>query len=232
MNDEYRHKEEINYLGDFPGARRERDRIAIEVEESVALDVVNNIDRLLGAVRPYKGSTWAVEPVAGDLFPVDVDGPIDVSAAAIPIQDPIDASEAPLEIGAWSAGPLDASEAPIDVADRAGRDLGAVSTDQPDHGVAEIDGATLAADGSITRTIQAAGATELVGTVSSTGQYDVSVEWQTTGGTTLRTDSIVTDEAGGTPTALDVAAGAAVAVITITDKSSAEQTAKGGVTLA
>jgi len=237
----YRNTYRIDYLGDFPGARRETDRVAVQLEESIALEVADNIDRLLGRIAPAAGEVWTVQE----------SDPLDVSANPVPIDDPIDVSASPLEVGTWSAGALDASAAPIevgtwsagsltvdqssavDVSDRAGRDLGTVSTpDQPGYDDAEIDGATLAADGSVTRTIQAEGATELVGTASSTGQYDVSVEWQTTGGTTLRTDSIVTDEAGDTPTSLNVAAGGAVAVVTITDKSSAEQTAKGGVTLA
>lgn len=184
-NDGYRNTERIDYLADFPGASRERDRIKTTVSGTVETELVDDINRLLGAVRPATGYT----------FPVAQDGPVDVS-------------------------------------DRAGRALGAVSTpDQPGHDSIDLN-ETLAADGTSTIVVEASGVQNLRGTVVSTGSYDVDVEWTLSDGTTLDTVSVASGVAGGTPTTIDEVAGASRAVVTITDQSSAEQTAQGSVNLA
>lgn len=244
-NDGYRHTERIAYLAGFPGSRREKDLVAVEVEGTVQSDLADDINRLLGAVRPATGATWAVNSAS----------PLDVSAATVPVEpqstvtvtqsSAVDVSDrAGRALGAVSPATgavfpvepqstvtVDQANA-VDISDRAGRSLGTVSTpDQPGYDSVEIN-ETVSADGSVTATVSASGATELVGTVLSAGQYDVSIDWELSDGTTLRTVSVASGTAGGTATPLDEVAGAEQATVTITDQSSAQQTVTGSVVLA
>lgn len=102
----------------------------------------------------------------------------------------------------------------------------------PDQDVASLDNSTLAADGAVSLDVTARGVRRLRGVVSSSGQYDVGVTWLTEQGTELETVNLETDVAGGEATTLDEPALTTSVEVTVTDKSSGEQTVSGEVQLA
>jgi len=122
---------------------------------------------------------------------------------------------------------LDVSGAVVTITPDAPLDVSAakVSTDPDTDDASFLNGAALTADGEVTISVAAQGAERLAGRVVSTGSYDVAVTWQDDAGNDLFTETVASGIAGGTSTDLDLAAVSPYAVVTISDQSSAAQTA-------
>jgi hypothetical protein len=235
QSEAYKHISRIDELANLPGLDLPNDRLKVAVEH-------------WGDNLP----SIKVEPETGALFQVNQDSPVPIEDAdgnqinpateetvssLTTLLNALDANDI-LEVTAPS--PLDVSattvpveqQSPIDIADRAGRDLGAVSTpDRPEYSSVEVN-ETLAADDATTITLEAAGTTEFVGRLVSTGQFDVDVAWTLSDGSQIDSTNLATDQAADDPVAIDERAGSDRVEVTVTEKSSAEQTVKGVLTLA
>lgn len=133
MSDNYRYGDTIaivEELEDLPGARLGTDRLGVTVEDSVPLDVADDIERLLGTVRPEDNSVWtittdsndpmAVDPATGTVWTVAQESPVeladgqgvtvedDATAPQFPVAEAVghDLTNATLELG-----PLDVNRA-------------------------------------------------------------------------------------------------------------------------
>lgn len=246
----FKYTESIDYLGDFPGAERERDRLRVLVAAG-SVDVTDRAQRALGKVSvtgtPIEDALASegldhllVGQEDGEVWSVTQDAPVEVgtwSAGNLTVEQ-----AAALEIGTWNAGTLAVQEdtsldvsgatvpvshqGVIDVSSRDGRNLGDVDvTDLPDSDYAEADAATLNADATNSYSLAATGADALDGRVTASGTHDVAVEWQLSTGTVVKTESVASGVAGGTWTDLTgLEAITPYAVVKITDTSSAAQT--------
>lgn len=241
----YKATENVDYLGDFPGAQRERDRLRVMVSEG-SVDIEDRVARSLGSVTvdgtPIDDALAAtgadhllVGQADGESFDVEQATPIGVEDSGGTQVDP--ATEATLATLAAAVNGNDRIEVDVptvvDISSRDGRNLGSVDvTAMPDQDVVEHDAATLASGGTLTFTLSATGAESLLGTIVSSGTYDLTVSWQTSTGTEIKSESIASGVAAGTATDLDLPARSTNVVVTVTDTSGAEQTVSGVAHLA
>jgi hypothetical protein len=120
----------------------------------------------------------------------------------------------------------------VDVASRDGRNLGDVDvTDLPDADFAATTGEALAGNGSNTYALTAVGADALDGTVVSSGQYSVTVDWEDGSGNVVTSTDVATGVAGGTETDISETSVTPYATVTISDGSGGSQTVDVGVHL-
>lgn len=200
----YRHTQGIDYLGNLPGANRPRDTLDVRVIE--------------GEVVLTEGVQ--VEAVVES---IDIAEQRDRHLGIVRLDD----DHATVDVGTLPAVEIDNLPAV------AVESLPTVEVEAlPDQDVASLDESTLAADGAVSLDVTARGVRRLRGVVSSSGQYDVGVTWLTEQGTELETVNLETDVAGGEPTTLDEPALTTSVEVTVTDKSSGEQTVSGEVQLA
>lgn len=125
--------------------------------------------------------------------------------------------------------PLDVSGATVPV-DAQGSSV--VVGSLPDQDEAEANGDAVAGGGSLSFPLAAGGVEHLRGVIVSTGEYDLAVEWETSTGTVVQTESIALGIAGGTITQVDLPARSPYATVTITDTSGAQQSVDGVIHLA
>ena len=208
----YRHTQGIDYLGNLPGANRALDTLDVRViegevvlAEGVQVEaVVESID-----IAEQRDRHLGIVRLDDDHATVDVDSLPTVDIETLPA--------------------VEIDDLPAVVVES----LPTVEVEAlPDQDVASLDNSTLAADGAVSLDVTARGVRRLRGVVSSSGQYDVGVTWLTEQGTELETVNLETDVAGGEPTTLDEPALTTRAEVTVTDKSSGEQTVSGEVQLA
>ena len=257
QSDLYKNTNAIEYLADFPGARRETDRIVADIN-SGSVDVTDRNSRRLGTVRvtdlPEPLDTDLGELLAtneaGELLvqqsstvtvaqdstvAVQEDTPLDVSASTVPVR-PADTvavqEDTPLDVSASTVTVQQSSA--VDVSDRAGRALGTVSVDAVNDTVATEDAdsaahnaETVAADGQTSSTLSALGADRLAGRVEASGSYSVELVWLDDSGAEVFRDTVASGVAGGTATELDELAIYSDVQVVISDDSSAENTVSG-----
>ncbi|AFD02307.1 putative protein 26 [Haloarcula hispanica icosahedral virus 2] len=237
----FKYSESVDYLGNFPGANRERDQITVAVAAG-SVDLTDRARRALGEVTvdgtPIEealasvgadhllvgqpdGQVWSVEqtaPVAvEDSNGTQVDPATDTTLSAI---------AAALASNGGDTLQVD-QQGVVDVSSRDGRNLGDVDvTDLPDADYVEAAGATLASGTTNSYAPVAVGADALDGRVKASGTHDVSVEWQDSNGNVVKTNSVASGVAGGTWTDLGgLTAITPYPVVKVTDTSGADQTA-------
>lgn len=188
MNEDYRNTERIDYVANLPGARRERDVLVTEVEGEVTVNFVDDINRLLGAVRPADGSVFEVEQT----------GPIDVSAETVPVDQ-----QGPVNIGQWTAGSLDVtaatvpveSDTPLDVSGETVPVDGTVTvTDDDttaDHPESEVVAHDLVDEDLVIGPVSVARSRAVLVSIHSTDEADWSatLDWQDEDGNTFQMES-------------------------------------------
>lgn len=208
QSDKFKHTEALTYVGNFPGARRERDLIATEVTGG-EIDITDRRKRALGTVtidsmpdvvidqdQPFDVSAETVPVTADGTLPIQEDTPLDVSASTVSVQE---------------STPLDVSASTVAVDPTAN-----VSAEAFENGT------SLAADGTLTTSLAASSAETLVGRVSrASTSYDVTIDWKDDAGNVLFTDTIASGVAAGTETSINEAAVSPYCNVNVVDAGSA-----------
>lgn len=182
QSEKYKYLEIVDHVGGIVGADYEGDQLRVRVVESdtLTVDVVDEIDRLLGQVRPYEGSVWTIQEAT----------PIDVTAETVPIEQTETVDVAQTEtVTVQEADPL--ALAPVEI------------EADPHHDRAEWDAEILSAQEESTRSLRTDGADRLRGRVVSDNQYSVEIDWLAADDSILFTDTIAEGEPGGVATDLD-----------------------------
>jgi len=243
----FKYTESIDYLGDFPGAERERDRLKVMVAAG-AVDLTDRAERAIGNVTvdgtPIEDALAAegldhllVGQAEGEVFTVAQNAPVEVgtwSAGTLTV----DQANA-LTVGTWNAGtlavqedtPLDVSGATvpvshqdvIDVSSRDGRNLGDVDvTALPDSDFASENATALASGGTVSNSLAASGSDTLRGrVVRASTSYDVEVDWEDSNGNVLFTDSVASGVIAGTETSLNEKAISPYCTVRVVDAGAA-----------
>lgn len=209
-SEKYRKANRVDYLGDFPGARRERDRIVVEIHEG-EVDVVNRSNRELGVVTvdelPEPVQTVLYEALASegnDALMVRSDKPLDVSKETVTVkqEDTVEVEQSET-FQVKESRPLDVSGATVDVQEDEPLDVsGATVTVQEDEPL-DASGAEIEVD-LTSQTLEqlAANISEIGGEAQSAVDVANAIDeihgaLESVGDTTVRVSS---------PSALDVSA--------------------------
>lgn len=91
---------------------------------------------------------------------------------------------------------------------------------------------TLPANGEVTLELTATGVSKLLGTVVSSGSFDVKVDWETAAGDWIQTDTVATGSSGLTAEPIDLPARTPYPVIRVIDQSGSDQTVTGAAQFA
>lgn len=219
----YKFVQEVNYLADQIGADRARDLLKVAVEGGdLTVEQATDAEFTVSSVGIEDTNDTEIDPATEQT--------LSTLATESTVSDLATESTLSLLTDALASNAGDTlqvdQQGVIDVSSRDARNLGDVDvTALPDNDYAEAVGASLSGGATNTYTLTAQGAEHLDGRVKSTGSYDVTVDWQTSGGTVITTDTVATGVAGGTWTDLtDLTAVTPFAAVNVTDTSTNAQT--------
>lgn len=205
MSQLYRYRNAVDYLADFPGARRESDKLVTEILTG-EIDITDRANRAVGEVTVTNTLDVSSElkealaSYANDTLRVTAPSPLDVSASTVTVGDngsftisgtPLDpalngSNQLDINLAANGAGTLATEQqTPVGVEDSTGTQVDPLSRQD----TSPVTGSTTTADTDVTLTLGDY-RKDVDFFVDTSGAANLTVEVRTSGGTWRTIDTI------------------------------------------